>query len=49
MNNYWVQYLWQNVLPPSFWTLLGIGISHWHTHRKLDRNHDELLREVRGD
>ena len=42
MNNYWVQYMWQNVLPPSFWTLLGIGISHWHTHRKLDRIHEDV-------
>jgi hypothetical protein len=24
-----LSYLWQNVLPPSLWTLLGIGIAHW--------------------
>jgi len=21
LHNYWVQYFWQNVFPPSFWTL----------------------------
>lgn len=28
-----VAYLWMNVLPPSFWTLVGVGLAHW---RQMD-------------
>lgn len=38
-----VQYIWQNVMPPSFWTLLGISLSHIHTHRKLNSHHKENM------
>ena len=24
-----VAYVWNNVLPPSLWTLLGFGLAHW--------------------
>jgi hypothetical protein len=45
--SYWVQYVVQNVMPPSFWTLVGIGLAQWHTHRKLNRHHAEMKEHVR--
>lgn len=31
-----VAYLWLNVLPPSFWTLTGVGLAHW---RQMSAHH----------
>lgn len=45
-HTYWVQYVAQNMLPPSVWTLLGIGLAHLHTHRKLDRHHEDMKKHV---
>ena len=36
-----VQYLWQNVFPPSFWTLLGVVIAYARTKVHLRRQHAE--------
>lgn len=36
------QYVINNVLPPSVWTLVGIGIAHVRTHRKLDAQDRKL-------
>lgn len=44
-DTYWAQWVAQNVLPPSVWTLLGVGLAHLHTHRKLDaQNADAAAR-----
>ena len=37
-NSYWVQWVVQNVLPPSFWTILALTASHvahrrWHVRQ----------------
>ena len=34
--------MWPNIFAPSWWTLLGIGLSHAHTHRKLSHVHRRL-------
>lgn len=38
--------LWPNMIAPSLWTLLGIGIAHVRTHRKLDAHHEDLKQHV---
>lgn len=45
-HNSVVQYLWQNVFPPSFWTLLGLVAGHVRTHRKLDAHHEDMKQHV---
>jgi hypothetical protein len=45
LNAAW-QYVLQNVLPPSFWTLLGLGLAHIRTHRKLDAQHEAMRQHV---
>lgn len=45
-QSYWVQWLVGNVLPPSFWTLLGIGIAHLQLHRKLDAHHEDMKQHI---
>lgn len=40
-----VAYVWMNVLPPSFWTLVGVGLAHW---RQMDAHavtHTAMLSE----
>lgn len=39
-------YVWDNVLPPSAWTLVGIGLSHWHLTRRQDAHHADLKQHV---
>lgn len=41
---YWTA-SWPNVFAPSFWTLLGIGLSHY----KLNKQHHKLLRKLDGN
>jgi hypothetical protein len=52
MSGYWVQYVLQNVMPPSFWTLTGMAFSYWRLHKKLDRHHASfkahLERTIKG-
>lgn len=45
-NTYWGQWVSQNVLPPSLWTLLGIGIAHLQLHKKLDAHHEDMKQHV---
>jgi hypothetical protein len=45
LNAVW-QYVLQNVLPPSFWTLVGLGLGYVRTHRKLDAQHEALKQHV---
>ena len=45
-QNYWVQWWVQNVLPPSFWTLVGIAASHVAQRRRQDGQHDERMRQA---
>jgi hypothetical protein len=45
-DTYWSQYVVNNVFPPSLWTLLGIGIAHVRTHRKLDAQHEAMKQHV---
>lgn len=45
-QSYWMQWVVGNVLPPSFWTLLGIGVAHLHLNRKLDRHHAAMKQHV---
>ena len=40
------QAVWPNMVAPSLWTLLGIGLSHLHTHRKLNAHHEALKAHV---
>ena len=39
-------YILQNVLPPSFWTLTGLAYGYVRTHRKLDAQHEALKQHV---
>ena len=49
-NSYWVQWVVQNVLPPSFWTILALGASHvahrrWHVRQmaQAEAHHADKL------
>jgi hypothetical protein len=44
--SYAVQYVAQNVLPPSVWTLVGIAIAHVRLHAKLDEHHEDMKQHV---
>lgn len=45
-NTYWGQYIGQNVLPPSIWTLVGVGAAHMHGQWKADQRHQDLKDHV---
>lgn len=45
-DTYWSQYAVQNVLPPSVWTLVGIGLAHLQLHKKLDAQHEDMKKHV---
>lgn len=34
--------LWPNIIAPSFWTLLGILLSHLHHKKHLEKQNDLL-------
>ena len=34
--------MWPNIFAPGFWTIAGIGLSHWRLHKHVSRKHDEL-------
>jgi len=40
-----VAYVWNNVLPPSLWTLLGFGLAHWRQMRAHAVTHTAMLSE----
>ena len=40
-----VAYIWLNVLPPSFWTLLGVGLAHWRQMTAHGVTHAAMLSE----
>ena len=40
-----VAYLWMNVLPPSFWTLTGVGLAHW---RQMDAHRVTQVSMISG-
>lgn len=48
---YAVQYVVQNVLPPSLWTLTGIGLAHWRQMAAHRAAHAEAraAREIAAD
>lgn len=45
-HTYWAQYVVQNVLPPSLWTLVGLAIAHLRLHAKLDGHHEDMKQHV---
>jgi hypothetical protein len=45
-DTYWGQYVGQNVLPPSVWTLFGVGLAHLHGQWKADQRHQDLKDHV---
>jgi hypothetical protein len=52
-DSYAAQYVVQNVLPPSVWTLVGIAVAQLRTHAKLeaqekraDERHDDMKQHV---
>jgi hypothetical protein len=47
-DSYWAQYVAQNMLPPSVWTLVGIVIAHVRLHAKLDEHHEDMKAHVSG-
>lgn len=44
---YWQQ-SWPNVFAPSFWTLLGVGMSHVLLRRQQKAHHREHMEALRG-
>lgn len=34
--------IWPNMVAPSIWTLVGIGLSHVHMTRHSAKRHEEL-------
>ena len=38
--------MWSNMWAPSMWTLFGIGLSHVHLKRHVDKKHAELHAHV---
>ncbi len=49
-NEYW-SVSWPNIFAPSIWTLLGIGLAHWHTmhrHKKTTKSHNEQIKDLAG-
>lgn len=45
-NSYWVQWVVQNVLPPSFWTLAGIALHYAGTRHRSVVHHAEQLAQA---
>lgn len=45
-GTYWGQWIGSNVLPPSFWTLAGVGAAHLHGQWKADQRHQDLKAHV---
>lgn len=45
-DDYWSQYVAQNMLPPSVWTLVGLAVSHLLHERKQDERHDDMKQHV---
>lgn len=45
-DTYAAQYVAQNVLPPSVWTLVGMAFMHVRLHAKLDENHEDMKQHV---
>jgi hypothetical protein len=37
---------WPNVFAPSFWTLLGMTVSHAHLAHRQRKHHDDLLERL---
>lgn len=34
--------MWPNIFAPSFWTLLGIGLAHFHNMKHIKKQNDLL-------
>lgn len=49
---HWLSWLyssmWSNMWAPSMWTLFGIGLSHVHLKRHVNRKHAELHSKIDG-
>lgn len=45
-HTYWAQYVVQNMLPPSVWTLVGLAAAHLHHEYKADQRHEDLKQHV---
>lgn len=43
MSSYWAQWIIQNVLPPSLWTLLGLAVSYGAHRQRARAHHAEQL------
>lgn len=41
-------WIWNDVLPPSFWSILAVAVSHVRTHSKLDAQHEAMKQHVEG-
>lgn len=41
------QQMWPNVFAPSFWTLLGVGLSHARLMRRQNKHHEAQLRAIK--
>lgn len=38
--------MWPNIFAPSFFTVLGISLSHWQQTRRANRHHEELKQHI---
>jgi hypothetical protein len=47
-QDYWVQFVVGNVLPPSLWTLLGITVAYVRMHRHVTAQHEATTAHVEG-
>lgn len=47
LSDLW-QAMWPNIFAPSFFTVLGIFISHFKIKGHVNRKHDELHRKIDG-
>jgi len=48
-NAYWTQWFVGNVLPPSLWTLVGIGLAHVNMRKHVSAKHEELKAHVSSE
>jgi hypothetical protein len=41
----WAQ-MWPNIFAPGFWTIFGIGLSHYHLRKHVNNKHAELHERI---
>jgi hypothetical protein len=39
--------MWPNIFAPGFWTILGIGLSHWRLRTHQERKHAEIMHHIK--